>query len=120
LTFSDPFGTYSTAPAGDWLEDAVETLVRFPLDRFNWRHTHSHRLDILPLPAANQSYDDSSFEGKGYRVNGKVIPVDESYFDHWNRNPWSLDTGGNGTVLGDGTVFLLPYYMGLYHGFITE
>ena len=56
----------------------------------------------------------------GYRKNGKVIPVDESHFNHWNRDPWRLDTGGDGRLLANGAVFLRPYYMGLYHGFIIE
>jgi hypothetical protein len=51
-----------------------------------------------------------------------VIPVDERYFEFWNLNPYSLNSGGDekgeGHGLGDGAVFLLPYYMGLYHGFI--
>jgi hypothetical protein len=53
-------------------------------------------------------------------VNGKVIPVDESFFNHWNRNPFDLTTGGDGREMADGAVFLLPYYMGLYHGLINE
>ena len=57
--------------------------------------------------------------GKGYRNNGKVIPVDERYFNHWNSDPWQLDSGGSGRVIGTGTVYTLPYYMGLYHGFIA-
>jgi hypothetical protein len=31
-----------------------------------------------------------------------------------------LNTGGDGRGLGDGAVFLLPYYMGLYHRYIEE
>ena len=57
---------------------------------------------------------------KAIRVNNKVVPVDEKNFKLWNFDPWSLDTGGNGTGLADGAVFLLPYYMGLYHGYIVE
>jgi len=98
------------------LEEAVDQLVRFPLDRFSWGHTNSHRLDVLPLPFQQGSRGGA----KGYRVNGRVIPVDERFFNHWNTDPWSLDTGGNGGELADGAVFLLPYYMGLYHGFIIE
>jgi len=120
LTFSNTYGTYSTAPKGDWLEDSIELLKRFPLDRVNWRHTNSHRIDIVSLPEANRTFDEDSFAGRGYRVNGKVLPVDERYFGHWSNDPWRLDTGGNGHELGDGAVFLLPYYMGLYHGFIIE
>jgi hypothetical protein len=53
-------------------------------------------------------------------VNGKVLPVENRHFNHWNTDPWELDYGGNGGELAAGTVFLLPYYMGLYHGFIQK
>jgi hypothetical protein len=53
-------------------------------------------------------------------VNGKVLPVENRHFNHWNTNPWALDYGGDGRQLASGTVFLLPYYMGLYHKFIQE
>jgi len=46
------------------------------------------------------------------------LPVDERHFNHWNTDPFRLDQGGSGRYLSDGAVFLLPYYMGLYHGFI--
>jgi len=120
LSYADAWGAHATDPAGDWLEDAVFTLKRFPLDRVNWRHTNSHRLDIVRLPEASRAFDENEgeFDRRGYRNNGKVIPVDECYFNHWNRNAWHLDTGGDGRGMGDGAVFLLPYYMGLYHGFI--
>jgi len=53
-------------------------------------------------------------------VSGKVFPVDESHVNHWNHDPWYMNTGGSGRNLSTGTVYLLPYYMGLYHGFIQE
>jgi hypothetical protein len=49
-----------------------------------------------------------------------VLPVENRHFEHWNTDPWVLDYGGGGNVLGSGTVFLLPYYLGLYHGFIEK
>jgi hypothetical protein len=120
LEYTDAFGTYGPSPdERAWLDDSVDTLKRFPLDRFNWRHTNSHRTDIVPLSGHVPTFDDSA-HGKGCRVNGKVVPVDERYFNHWNHSPWELDTGGNGQGLGDGAVFTLPYYMGLYHGFIED
>ncbi len=118
--YTNPWGTHDITPWDGWLEDSVDTLQRFPLDRFNWRHANTQRLDIIPLM---RQTDDPYSKGRrpvGYRVNGKVIPVDERYFYHWNHNPFVLDTGGNGSELGDGAVFLLPYYMGLYHGFIKD
>ena len=99
----------------DWLDDSVDTLRRFPLDRFDWAHTNSHRGDLLKLPGPG-----IDISGRLYRPNGKVVPVDERHFNHWNHNPWQPDTGGSGRVLACGTVFLLPYYMGLYHGFIAD
>jgi hypothetical protein len=53
-------------------------------------------------------------------VNGKVLPVENRFFAHYNTDPWRLDYGGDGRELASGTVYLLPYYMGLYHGFIKE
>ena len=44
----------------------------------------------------------------------------ESLFVNWNHDPWRLDYEGNGTKLADGASFLLPYYLGLYHGFLVE
>jgi hypothetical protein len=74
----------------------------------------SHRLDIVPLALA-QSKD--LYQA---RNNGKVLPVENRHFNHWNTDPWDLDYGGSGTELGSGTVFLLPYYMGLHHGFLEK
>ncbi len=118
--YTNPWGTHDISPWAGWLEDSVDTLKRFPLDRFDWRHSNSQRLDLVRL--TRQTYDpyETDFRPAGHRVNGKVIPVDERYFNHWNHNPFALDTGGSGKGLGTGAVFLLPYYMGLYHGFIKD
>lgn len=103
-------------PWGDWREDAIDTLVHFPLDRCDWRHTNSHRLDLVRLPPQQSiDWDRPNDGGRGYRIDGKVLPVDERSFAHWNTDPWRLDQGGGGHQLGSGTVYLLPLYMGLYH-----
>jgi hypothetical protein len=99
------------------LSDALDQLKRFPLDRFNWAHTNSHRIDIVPIALGRFGRRAGP---RGHLHSGQTLPVDERYFDHWNHDPWSLNTGGGGTELGDGAVFLLPYYLGLYHGFIIE
>jgi len=36
---------------------------------------------------------------KGSRVNGKVLPVEELHFGHWNTDPGRLDHGGDGREL---------------------
>lgn len=102
-----PFGAIDLRPSGDWREDAMDTLERFPLDRVDWRMTNSHRKDLVRISA-----------GRGYRRNGKVIPIDERYVEYWNHDPYQLDTGGNGLTLADGAHYLLPYYLGLHHRFL--
>ena len=119
VAFADPFRSHALRPWGDWLDDSIGMLKRLPLDRVDWGHTNSHRIDIVRLP---QQQGPGTFGantgGRGYRVDGKVLPVDERFFAHWNTDPWRLDYGGSGRVLASGTVFLLPYHMGRYHGFI--
>ncbi len=118
-SYRDQWGNHDLSPWDGWREDAFRTLVDFPLDRFNWPHRNSHRLDIIFLPPQNAtSIGDHQPGERGHRVDGKVLPVSERSFNHWNTDPWQLDYGGDGNVLASGTVFLLPYYMGLYHQFI--
>jgi len=116
---TNPWGTHDVSIWPGWLDDSVETLLDFPLDRVGWGHRNSHRIDLLLLPPqqASEPYDERRYN-RGYRNNGKTLPVSERFFHHWNTDPWTLDYGGGGHTLGSGTVFLLPYYMGLYHEFI--
>ena len=115
-TFTDAFRARDLSPRGEWLEESIDTLRRYPLDRVDWRITNSHRKDIVPLVA---SMDDEA-PGRGFRRNGKVLPIDERFVEYWNHDPWRLDQGGQGLGLADGASFLLPYYLGLYHGFILD
>jgi hypothetical protein len=115
--FSDAFGTRDLSPKGEWLEESIDTLKRYPLDRVSWRLTNSHRKDIVPLQRYKREGEST---GLGYRNNGKVLPIDERFVDKWNHDPWQLDQGRDGTELADGASFLLPYYLGLYHKFIEE
>lgn len=121
VTYSSPWGEFELLSWKNCIEDAVETLVDFPLDRLNWGHKNSHRIDLrhLPRQQAVEPYEPPRND-RGYRVNGKVLPVSERFFNHWNTDPWALDYGGNGNSLGSGAVFLLPYYMGLCHGLIED
>ncbi len=118
--YKNPWGEYTLNPWDGWLEDSVATLTGFPIDRVSWPLQNSHRLDIelLSRQAAVDPYDEPGGRKRGLRVNGKVIPVENRHFNHWNTDPYTLDFGGNGRTLSSGTVFLLPYYMGLYYGYV--
>jgi len=116
-SFEDAFDKVDLTPKGEWLADSVDTLRRFPLDRIAWGYRNSHRKDILPLPAYARESEGSPL---GYRINGKVLPIDERYVGHWNHDPWRLDQNGDGRSLGDGASYLLPYYLGLYTRYIIQ
>jgi hypothetical protein len=116
--FTDAYRTYDLTASGNWLEESIDTLKRIPLDRVDWGHQNSKRRDIVHLRALNRN--DDELEGTGHRRNYRVVPADERFFEFWNHNPYRLDTGGAGRNLGDGAVFLLPYYMGLYHGYLEN
>ena len=120
VTLTNQWGRFPLPPWPGWHEDSMATLYGLPLDRLNWPHKNSHRLDVVELPSlarADLLYPHGRRE-RGHRLNGKVVPVENRHFNHWNTDPWQLDYGGNGKELAAGTVFLLPYYMGVYHGFI--
>jgi hypothetical protein len=127
VEYTDIWGTTKVYPQdSEWLVDSVDYLKGYAWDRFSWRHQNSHRLDVTHLPKFVYGYDEDEAVAKGHRkrgystTTGKVLPIAERYTGHWNHNPWTLDGGGNGTGLTDGAAYLLPYYMGLHHGFIQE
>jgi hypothetical protein len=107
---STPWGDLDLSPAGPWLDDAVDSLRRLPLDRRDWAHENSDRADVVALP--------SDGKPRGRLRDGRALPVDERSFTHWNHDPWRLDSGHQGRELADGAVFLLPWALGRYHGFV--
>lgn len=121
-TYSDPWGTYGINPWDGWLEDSVDTLIGFSLDRRQWAYQNSHRIDLVPLPRVAIANYPNEQPGRlrAHRVNGKVLPIENRHVNHWNHDPWTVNTGGNGLMLSSGAAFTLPYYMGLYYGFIEN
>jgi len=87
-------------------KDSIWTLERLPLDLRNWRVENSWRKD-LPLA--------SKVDRFGKRETTVLLPPDERAVMKWNGNPFVLDGGKDGSGEDDGTIFLLPYWMGRYH-----
>ncbi|MFM7100943.1 MAG: hypothetical protein ACKO3N_07205, partial [Verrucomicrobiota bacterium] len=75
------WGTFAVSPWPGWLEDSRATLHGLPLDRLNWPHQNSHRLDVLRLDRihAKDLYDPRR-ESRGHRAGGKVLPVENRHF----------------------------------------
>ena len=121
-TWTNPWGTFDISPWEGWLQDSIDTLKGFPLDRFDWPLRNSHRLDVVEFRRQQmvEPYEEMG-HGRGYcGIDGKVLPIENRHFNHWNTDPWRLDYGGSGRTLASGAVYLLPYWMGRYHGFIEE
>ncbi len=117
-TFTTAFGTEAlTLPAETWRDDTVDTLRRFPIDLVDHGLANSHRLDLVPIDAHVRPDADAPLGLR--RQDRKVLPVDERMVFHWNLDPYVLDHKGTGTRLADGTSYLLPYYMALYHKVIA-
>jgi len=93
------------------LPAAIENLKEIPEDRRNWQMDNSQRDDLMFDPRVDRF---------GERQLMTVPPADERDFDKWNSNPYLPDEGGDGRVEDDGAAYLLPYWMGRFHGFIAE
>lgn len=92
------------------LEGAARTLYRIPMDLIKWSVKNSHRHDV-PL--------DTSPERHNRVQTSRLLPPDERRVMKWNGNPFQLDDQGAGRGEDDGAFFLLPYWLGRYHGFLT-
>jgi len=80
------------------VEAAVQSLREIPLDFIHWRMHNSHRADLAV-------------------AHGKPLPWTNRVIHNWDSNPFDLD-GGSDMSEGDQTVWLLPYWMGRWHGLI--
>ncbi|MFY9573478.1 MAG: hypothetical protein WAV20_18940, partial [Blastocatellia bacterium] len=92
------------------LEAAARTLYRIPMDLIKWSVKNSQRRDA-PL--------DTSSERHNRVQTSRLLPPDERRVMKWNSNPFQLDDQGAGRGEDDGAFFLLPYWLGRYHGFLT-
>ena len=88
-------------------EESLRTLREIPMDQIQWSVANSHRLDVPVDPLADR------FKRRQALV---VLPYDELPMSKWNGNPYNLDGGNGGRSEDDGAYFLLPYWMGRFHG----
>ena len=91
-------------------EEGVETLQDWPWELISWPVRNSHRHDVT-LRRAQGGRNQLSLE--------RVLPMSERTTWRWNRNPYQPD-GGNALNEEDAAAFLLPYWMGRYHGILLS
>lgn len=92
------------------LKIAHEELQLIPTDLITWTMENSHRWD-LPQDQLSDRF--------GYAQAVKPVPTPERGISKWNSNTYRYDSGSNGSGEDDGAFFLLPYWMGRYHGFFV-
>lgn len=90
--------------------ESLRTLREIPMDQIQWTVRNSHRLDVPVDPIADRHKRRQALV---------VLPYDELPMSKWNGNPYSLDGGDGGRSEDDGAYFLLPYWMGRYHGLVA-
>ncbi|GMW02402.1 MAG: hypothetical protein AMXMBFR84_35380 [Candidatus Hydrogenedentota bacterium] len=111
----DQWGETDLTPPRLCFDDAIETLRRYPWDLVDWPMSNAHRIDMVPL---GDHLDQKP--GTGHRNDGRVYQIDERHEIYWDRDPWVLSNSGTGTRLREGYHYLLAYYLGRAHGFISE
>jgi len=95
------------------LAQAVETLRLFPVDRRNRKVVNSIEPDVC-LSLRRDRF--------GRKQACQPVPMNRRPADvfEWKENPYRLDGGGEGNLEFSGVDYLLPYWMGRYHGYISE
>jgi hypothetical protein len=96
-------------------EGILETLQHIPLDLIGYKMDNTHRLDVLFDLTPGQK------PGMGWRIGGYAVPVEERGHVRQDRDGFALyfQEVGGGNSEQEGTFFLLPYYMALYHKLIN-
>lgn len=92
------------------LEAAARTLYRIPIDLIKWSVKNSHRRDV-PVDTSPERHDRTQ--------TLRLLAPDERRVMKWNGNPFQLDDQSEGRGEDDGAFFLLPYWLGRHHGFLT-
>ena len=90
-------------------DESYRTLDRIPTDMIEWTMQNSHRADVI-LVGEKDRFDRAQL--------ASVLPPDERLVHKWNNSPYRPDGGSNGGREDDGSYFLLPYWMGRYHGWV--
>ncbi len=92
------------------LSGAQWTLERIPIDLIGWTVLNSPRGDV-PLDGKDRF---------GKNETTVLLPADERPVMKWNGDPFLVDGGDGGASEDDGAFYLLPYWLGRYHGLIAK
>ncbi|WP_066497072.1 hypothetical protein [Abyssisolibacter fermentans] len=99
------------------LETAAWALKRHPIDTRRWLVDNSGRNDIIDYNGTNRALSKGP-NGNSWFV---ALPMDEMDVKKYNRCPFEIKGGSeHGEILDGSTTYTLPYWLGRFHGMITE
>ena len=90
-------------------EESRRTIERIPTDLIDWGVRNSQRIDVRL---------EKESDRHGRQQLTEALAPDERPVGKWNSNPYIPDAGDGGHSEDDGAYFLLPYWMGRYHGWV--
>ncbi|MBN2361142.1 MAG: hypothetical protein JXR83_16925 [Deltaproteobacteria bacterium] len=105
------------------LDPAPSDIVAIGTAQTALYKTPPHVDRYLDLTAAFPSDPDCTEENNNptapydQALDVNLRPPEDFY---WQRHPWNLRGGGNGTQVYPGVDYLIAYWMGRYHGFIAD
>ncbi len=104
------------------MRDSMEMLRNMPLNLINVSMDNTHRLDVHfdNTPGSQETWIDRRGQ-YGWHYDGRALPIDERGHVRIDRDAFDLrlhEGRGKGRHEQEGTFYLLPYYLGLYHGFV--
>lgn len=107
--FNFVYGAITGRPCD--IEASWTTLQDWPWELIDWEVRNTQRTDVTLRSARH--------EGRVRVETDRVLPVSERPLMRWNGNPYSCDGGSQiGRAEEDGGAWLLPYWMGRFHGFL--
>ena len=94
-------------------EASVITLQDWHWELIDWQTRNTQRVDV--------TFRYAQWDGRMLTETETALPASERHLMRWNGNPYQAEGGSpNGSGEEDASVWLLPYWMGRYHGFLSE
>ena len=90
---------------GRLIQESLSTLQQIPLDLITWTVDNTQRRDVV--------WDQSEDRFNG-RQSTTWLPALERPVMKWNGNPFRVNGGNGGRNEDDGSIYLLPYWLGRY------
>jgi len=105
------YAALSGASSGEYLQQAcVDLLQDVPLDMIHWSIDNTRRGDVLIVGRPQSEA----------RQTDRMLPPSEVPMLKWDNNSYKAAGGDGGTVEMCPAFWLWGYWMGRYHGFLSE